>query len=66
MPEDYLNDFHREHSERLKAQLARQPYASLEEALTQYDRIKRQSAQNSKSLSEPFRIKGDSPEGRKV
>jgi hypothetical protein len=64
MPEDYLNDFHREHSERLKAQLARQPHASLEEALAQYDRIKRQSARNSESLSEPFGIKVDSPEGR--
>lgn len=37
----YLNDFHRSHSERLKEHLARQPKATLEEALAQYDRIKR-------------------------
>jgi hypothetical protein len=41
MKDIYLNDFHREHSERLKKQLAQQPKASLEDAMRQYDRIKR-------------------------
>ena len=41
--DNYLNDFHREHSERLKEHLARQPKASLKEALAQYERIKRGS-----------------------
>lgn len=36
----YINDFHRERSERLKEHLSRQPKASLEDALKQYDRIK--------------------------
>ena len=35
-----LNDFHRKRSERLKEHLARQPKASLEDALKQHDRIK--------------------------
>ncbi|HZR20635.1 MAG TPA: hypothetical protein VFE51_25360 [Verrucomicrobiae bacterium] len=41
MKDIYLNDFHREHSERLKKNLAQQPKASLEDAMGQYDRIKR-------------------------
>jgi hypothetical protein len=41
--EGYLNDFHREHSRRLKTNLAKQPKATLEEALEQYERIKRGS-----------------------
>ena len=36
----YLNAYHREHSEKLKEQLSRQPKASLEDAMKQYDRIK--------------------------
>jgi hypothetical protein len=40
----YLNDFHREHCERLKRHLAEQPHVSLEEALAQYERIKRGSS----------------------
>lgn len=36
----YLNDFHREHSEKLKEHLSRQPKASLEDATKQYVRIK--------------------------
>jgi hypothetical protein len=39
----YINHFHRERSEQLKAHLARQPKATLEEALAQYDWIKRGS-----------------------
>jgi transcriptional regulator with XRE-family HTH domain len=41
----YLNAFHRQHSDRLRQHLARQPQASLEDAMQQYDRIKRRSAQ---------------------
>ncbi len=44
MNDIYLNDFHREHSERLKKHLAKQPKASLEDAMRQYDRIKRGSS----------------------
>ncbi len=40
----YLNDFHRQHSERLKEQQSKQPKASLEDAMKQYDRIKRGSS----------------------
>lgn len=39
----YLNAFHRERSKRLKEQLAKQPKATLEQAMEQYDRIKRGS-----------------------
>ncbi len=39
----YLNDFHRKHSEQLKEHLSRQPKASLDEAIKQYDGIKRGS-----------------------
>ena len=44
MKDIYLNDFHRERSERLKKQLAQQPKTSLEDAMRQYDRIKRGSS----------------------
>jgi hypothetical protein len=37
---EYLNEYHRQHSERLKEHLAKQPKASLEDAMRQYDRIK--------------------------
>jgi len=40
----FLNDFHRDHFKRARATLARQPKATVEEALEQYDRIKRQSS----------------------
>jgi hypothetical protein len=39
--DNYLNDFHREHSERAEQTLAKQPKATLEQALEQYERIKR-------------------------
>ena len=45
----YLNAFHRERSERLKEHLARQPKATLEQAMEQYDRIKRGSKRRAKS-----------------
>ena len=41
---NYLNEFHRERTERLRQQLAKQPKASLAEAMEQYDRIKRGSS----------------------
>jgi hypothetical protein len=44
MKDTYLNDYHREHSERLKEQLSRQPKVSLEDAMKQYDQIKRGSS----------------------
>jgi hypothetical protein len=40
-PDNYLNDFHRERADRLRQQLAKQPKATLEQALEQYERIKR-------------------------
>jgi len=44
MKNPYLNDFHRQHSERLKEQLSKQAKVSIEDALKQYDRIKRGSS----------------------
>jgi hypothetical protein len=46
-PFPYLNDFHRERSERLKEQLAKQPKATLEQVMEQYDRIKKGSSRRS-------------------
>jgi hypothetical protein len=40
MKHNYLNKFHREHTERLKKHLLRQPKASLEDAMEQYEKIK--------------------------
>ncbi len=42
----YINDFHRQHSKKLKDQLAKQPKATLEEALAQYEKIKKGSSRN--------------------
>ncbi len=39
----YLNDFHREHSERLKASLSKQPKATPEESLAHCEQINRGS-----------------------
>ena len=50
MKDFYLNDFHRKHCEQLKEHLSQQPKASLEDAMKQYDRIKRGS---SRRKSEP-------------
>lgn len=47
----YLNDFHREHTERLKKQLSMQPKASLADAMAQYERIKRGSRRHGDSTS---------------
>jgi hypothetical protein len=47
----YLNAFHRERSERLKEHLARQPKATLKDAMEQYDRIKRRSSRRQKKAS---------------
>jgi hypothetical protein len=44
MKNPYLNDFHRQHSERLTEQLSKQAKVSLEDAMKQYDRIKRRSS----------------------
>jgi hypothetical protein len=59
--DNYLNDFHREYSERLKAHVAKQPKATLEEALAQYQRIKRQSARRKPAFenSEPIALVGE-------
>jgi hypothetical protein len=43
MKNTYLNDYHRQRSRRLKEQVSQQPKASLEDAMKQYDRIKRGS-----------------------
>jgi hypothetical protein len=45
-----MNDYHRQRSKRLKEQLSQPPKASLEDAMKQYDRIKRGS---SRGNSEP-------------
>jgi hypothetical protein len=47
----YLNDFHREHSERLKVNLAKQPKTTLEQALAQYERIKQGSKRRAENES---------------
>jgi hypothetical protein len=39
----WLNEFHRQHSEKLREHLMKQPKTSLAEALEQYERIKRGS-----------------------
>jgi hypothetical protein len=44
MKNPYLNDLHRQHSERLKEQLSKQPKVSLKDAMKQYERIKRGSS----------------------
>jgi hypothetical protein len=46
----YINDLHREGSERLKADLARQPKMTLKQAPEQYDRIKRGSQRRKQGL----------------
>ena len=38
----FLNDFHRDHFKRARATLAKQPKVTLENALEQYDRIRRE------------------------
>lgn len=40
----YLNKFHREHTERLKKHLLRQPKTSLKKAMERYETIKRSSS----------------------
>lgn len=50
MKNTYLNDFHRQRSERLKAQLSKQPKVSLEDAMKQYDQIKRESSRQKREL----------------
>jgi hypothetical protein len=54
----YLNAFHRRHSESLEEQLAQQTEVSLEDALRQYDRIKRGSTRNLRFVSENTRLAG--------
>jgi hypothetical protein len=51
MADGYLNDFHRERSERLKANLAKQPKATLKQALAQYERIKQGSKRRAENES---------------
>jgi hypothetical protein len=43
MKNTYLNDYHRQRSKQLQEQVSRQPKASLEDAMKQYDQIKRGS-----------------------
>jgi len=50
MKNKYLNDFHRQRSERLEEKLSKQPKVSLEDALEQYDRIKRGSKRQEEEL----------------
>jgi hypothetical protein len=56
MKNTYLNDFHRQRSKRLKEQLSRQPKVSLEDAMKQYDRIKRGSTRQKKELQTAGRV----------
>ena len=49
----YLNDFHRQRSKRLMEQLSLQPKASLEDAMKQYDRIKRGSSRREGGVEPP-------------
>jgi len=48
----YLNDYHRQRSRRLREHLSRQPKATLEDALKQYDRIKRGSTRQNQASPE--------------
>jgi hypothetical protein len=50
MNDTYLNDYHRERSKRLPEQLSKQPKASLDDAMKQYDRIKRGSSRRKEEL----------------
>jgi hypothetical protein len=50
MKTTFLNDYHCQRSKRLKEQVSQQPKASLEDAMKQYNRIKRGS---SRGKSEP-------------
>ncbi|HZM04230.1 MAG TPA: hypothetical protein VFC44_14595 [Candidatus Saccharimonadales bacterium] len=43
MKNTYLNDYHRQRSKRLEEHVSQQPKVSLEDAMKQYDRIKRGS-----------------------
>jgi hypothetical protein len=56
MKSTYLNDYHRERSERLKERLSKQPKVSLEDAMNQYDRIKRGSSRRKKELPTAERV----------
>ncbi len=57
----YLNKVHREHSERLKEHLSRQPKASLADALAPYDKIKRGSSRRHHSAKEPKPMSAATP-----
>ena len=46
--DEYLNEFHRQNEEAVKRSISSQPKRSREEALAQYDRIKRESGRNSR------------------
>jgi len=50
MKNTYLNDYHRQRSKRLKERLSAQPKASLEDAMKQYERIKRGSTRRKSEL----------------
>jgi hypothetical protein len=56
MRNTYLNDYHRERSKRLKEQLSRQQKTSLEDAMMQYDRIKRGSSRQKSALPTGERV----------
>jgi chorismate-pyruvate lyase len=59
MKNTYLNDFHRQRSERLTEQLSKQPKVSLEDAMKQYDQIKRGSSRRQRELQRNVIIKQD-------
>jgi len=59
MKSTFLNDFHRRRSNRLKEQLSRQPKASLDDAMKQYDRIKLGSTRGKREL--PTAVQVTSP-----
>jgi hypothetical protein len=50
MRNTFLNDYHRQRSKRLKKQVSQQPKASLEDAMKQYDLIKRGSLRRKSEL----------------
>jgi hypothetical protein len=62
MKHKYLNKFQREHRERLKVHLSRQPKASLQDALAQYDKIERGSSRHRHSAKESKPMSAATPD----
>jgi hypothetical protein len=51
----YLNEFHRQQHEQARSLLSRRPKQSLDDAMTQYDRIKRGSSRTRRRFANPMK-----------